>query len=459
MKRFVPLNVLVPLLVGLGLSIALLVFTEVSLRRLEASAVDIHNSLEVRAGTYETLALVTDAETGQRGFFITGNREYLEPLAAASKRIDSSMNRLRAAVVRTGSLEQQELTGELFALANKRLSQIESTLALYNRSGRAAAIDLIETGLGKRTMDELRDVARRLLEAEALSMETTRVGWQHDIDVTRLGIQLLTAVTIALLLVIWVLAGREIGLQEKQRALLADNQRRLEAEVEARTAELSELSAHLQETTEHEKTKLAREIHDELGSLLVSTKMDVAWAQTRIAQAHPDVADRLSRALATLDDGVAVKRRFIESLRPTLLDNLGLGAAIEWQTNETCSRAGLECTLNLDDDLDLPPDTSIALYRIVQESLTNIVKYAKAKRVIVDLARGEAGLSLSIRDDGVGIAEGALHNRLSHGIIGMRQRVRALGGEFRVEGRPNEGTLVSVHIPLSALEHAAAGGK
>ena len=137
---------------------------------------------------------------------------------------------------------------------------------------------------------------------------------------------------------------------------------------------------------EEEKSRLARDIHDELGGILVGAKMDVAWAAQRCKTALPEAAEKLERAIAVLDEGVEMKRRIIEELRPTLLDNLGISSALDWQVRQVCERAGLQCELNLA-ELELPSDASIAIYRIVQEALTNIVKYASARNVDVELAR------------------------------------------------------------------------
>ena len=157
--------------------------------------------------------------------------------------------------------------------------------------------------------------------------------------------QLMTAFTVALLLVVWLLARRDAQQREARRRSVVEDKRRLEAVVEERTAALSELSNHLQVVREDEKSKLARDIHDELGGILVSAKMDVAWVEERLKKRDPESAAKLERALQALDDGVQIKRRIIEELRPTLLDNLGLAAALDWQVHEICDRAGLECAI------------------------------------------------------------------------------------------------------------------
>jgi len=258
-----------------------------------------------------------------------------------------------------------------------------------------------------------------------------------------------SALTVALLLIVWLLARRDAHQREVTRLAAREETRRLESLVDERTASLSELSNHLQTVREEEKAKLARDIHDELGGILVSAKMDLAWTESRIKNRDAEAATRLERAMQALDDGVQIKRRIIEELRPTLLDNLGLSAALEWQVHEICDRAGLAVTLATpQDDSHIPGTVAIAVYRIIQEALTNIVKYARAKSVNVDLGTAEGLLTLLVEDDGIGIAEGAQNNQLSHGISGMRQRVRALHGDFSIARRPEGGTMIEVSIPL-----------
>ena len=215
-----------------------------------------------------------------------------------------------------------------------------------------------------------------------------------------------------------------------------------------RTVELSRAYRHLQAVQEAEKSKLARDIHDELGSILVSAKMDASWVQQHLPDA-PALMEKQSRLLSMLDEGVQIKRRLIEELRPTLLDNLGLCAALEWQTTEVCRRAQLTYHLQLpEEEPTLSSEATIGLFRIVQEALTNIVRYAKAKNVWIDLSAQPDEVSLRVRDDGIGIPEKAAH-KLSHGLLGMRERVIALKGEFNIETAPGRGTSIVVRVPTA----------
>jgi signal transduction histidine kinase len=447
MKRLLPLRVLLPLALGVIVSLGVLGFAEIGYRRLEFANKAMSAALEMETAVNETLALIGDAESSQRGFLLTGDPTYLKPYKAALPKIDHTFARLRELINANGTAVMIDHAGQLNVLIGKKLNEMESTLALNERSGRQAAFQLIDTGLGQQLMEQIRAQAQSILDDLRESSRRGGARWAQDIEFGRVGMLTMTAFTIALLFVVWALARREISAREAKRRTLLEEQRRLEQEVTARTEELSELSTYLQAVREEEKSRLARDIHDELGGILVGAKMDVAWAVQRAKTSLPEVAEKLDRALAILDEGVEMKRRIIEELRPTLLDNLGISAAIDWQVRQACERAGLHCELNLA-EIELPPEVAIALYRIVQEALTNIVKYASARNVDVDLIGDDDGVSLVVHDDGAGLPAGVESSRLSHGIAGMRQRVRALNGSFRIGSKPGSGTTIEVFIPV-----------
>jgi len=451
MKNTFPLKVLLPLALGVIVSIAILVFSEFGYRRLDEANRTITGALEMQTRVNDVMALVTDAETGQRGFLLTGDASYLEPYRAAVARILPTLVELREAVQRNGSTKERDGVTSLSNLVGKKVNELEATLLLYEKNGREAAFQLLDTGIGKRAMEDIRAQVAALSNELQASLSTGTTRWRQDIEFARFGMVTMTGFTVALLLVVWILARREVALRIEQQQRALKERERLERDVSSRTTELSELSNYLQTVREEEKSRLAREIHDELGGILVGAKMDVAWVKDHMGARDPSVTTKLDRALLMLDEGVEIKRRVIEDLRPTLLDNLGLGAALDWQVRQTCDRAGLSCDVNVSDvDMELPPAVSIALYRIVQEALTNVVKYAQAKHVDVELLRTADGVSVVFHDDGVGLPSGAESNILSHGISGMRQRVRALGGDFTIHGAKTKGTTIEVHVPLDA---------
>ena len=458
MKSALPLKVVIPLVLGIIASLAIAVYAEFGYRRLESANRQMAQALEVQATLHELLVLVTDAETGQRGFLLVGKEEYLEPYTMALPKIDGAYSKLRELLMQSGTPEDRDRAGRLNNLLGKKLLELEAVIALYNKEGAESALALMNTGIGRRTMDSIRTEVEGIATSERSQLDDATSRWSKDIEFARVGMMAMTALTVALLLIVWLLARRDAHQREITRLAAREETRRLETLVEDRTASLSELSNHLQTVREEEKAKLARDIHDELGGILVSAKMDLAWTESRIKNRDAEAAARLERAMQAVDEGVLIKRRIIEELRPTLLDNLGLSAALDWQVHEICDRAGLACTLATPrEDSPIPGTVAIAVYRIVQEALTNIVKYARAKSVSVDLGMADGLLTLLVEDDGIGIAEGAQYNQLSHGISGMRQRVRALHGDFSIARRAEGGTIIEVSIPLDRAFHTVNG--
>lgn len=263
-----------------------------------------------------------------------------------------------------------------------------------------------------------------------------------------------TAVLVTLLaMVVIALFYRQMGKYlREQRAAAAELQQTndsLNLLVAERTAELTHLSQHLISVAEEEKAAFARELHDALGSNLTAVDIDVKWVEKKLREREPELADRLRRALGVLEQSVEIKRNVIEALRPSLLDMLGLGTALESLAEEFTRRTRIDCIPDLDQALpDLPPDVSIALYRVVQEALANAEKYARASVVRVALHREAEHLRLVIEDDGVGIPDDALGRPASHGLIGMRERLRVLGGTFEIRrGAHGRGTVIDAVAP------------
>jgi signal transduction histidine kinase len=237
--------------------------------------------------------------------------------------------------------------------------------------------------------------------------------------------------------------------QWDQLAALVAQQKAMLGEMARRTQELSSLSAFLQTHYEREKAALARELHDALGGILTPAKMDLSWLQTRLGQ-DPQYGERMARLSALIDQGIDLKRRIIENLRPSLLDHLGFAAAVQWFVDETCGAAKIRSRVTISKLERLSPDLEIALYRVVQESVTNVVRHARAKNVELIVERTPAGLRVAVWDDGVGIEDLERARKQSHGFAGMTQRMRAINGTLDIVSRKDEGTRVEAFLPLAA---------
>ena len=221
-------------------------------------------------------------------------------------------------------------------------------------------------------------------------------------------------------------------------------------------AELRELSAQVLQAREDEKTRIARELHDELGQQLTALKMDLAWARERVPAGSGELAAKLARMDATLDTTVGATRRISSDLRPLMLDDLGLAEAAEWLVEDFEQRSGIVCALALEDSetvSDLDPATATALYRILQESLTNVARHSQAGHVSVELAIQGSDVLLAVEDDGRGISSEDRRKPRSFGLKGLRERAHYLGGTAEVVSPSSGGTRVAVRVP--ALRAAA----
>jgi signal transduction histidine kinase len=242
-------------------------------------------------------------------------------------------------------------------------------------------------------------------------------------------------------------AGELIGFAKVTRDL---TQRKLmEEELSHSREQLRLLSAHLETVQEQERARIAREIHDELGGMLTGLKMDVTQLRNRLEVKDPKTSDKFSGLLQAIDQSVKTVRRIASELRPAVLDDFGLLAAMEWQLDEFHRRSQIESEWKSNAaDLQLPADMAIAIFRVFQESLTNIARHAQATRVEVTVEVTEQAFMLEVRDNGVGISLPQVRGKRSLGLAGMRERVTQLGGQLVIDGVPEQGTTVSMTVPL-----------
>jgi signal transduction histidine kinase len=210
------------------------------------------------------------------------------------------------------------------------------------------------------------------------------------------------------------------------------------------------LSAYLQAAREEERKSIAREIHDELGQVLTTMKLELSLLREEVLHDVTAATQRIQSLEETVDETIHSVKRIITKLRPGLLDDLGLTAAIEWQANEFQRRTGIVCEVLTDpDERKINTEISTAIFRIFQETLTNITRHSKATRVTVNLIQAEDVLELQIHDNGRGITPEEINDPKSFGLIGMRERAQYWQGAVEIKGEPNLGTTITVRFPLS----------
>jgi len=226
--------------------------------------------------------------------------------------------------------------------------------------------------------------------------------------------------------------------------------RRAEEQLRESHEQLRALSVYLQSVREEERTRIAREVHDELGQALTSCKLDLSWIASKLPGDLKPLVDKARALTEHIDSTIQTVRRISSELRPGVLDHLGLVAAIEWQANEFQNRTGIKCDVRSRVPEPLADqELSTTFFRIFQETLTNVIRHAGATHVAVDLKEAEGRITLEVKDNGRGIARNEIFNSRSMGLLGMRERTELLGGVFHIGNVPRQkGTRVRVSIPL-----------
>ena len=426
-------------------ALAMLAISEASYQDATSTLDSLGQRAAARGHLNDLVKGLLDAETGQRGYLLTGRSEYLRPYRQARVDVREAIGWL------TPYYSQDARTADVMKQvaeeARSKLSELATTIELHDRGVENAWRDLMLTDLGREKMEHVRTLGEQLLAFETAQVALGRKGVYQTLMLNRIGVSAMAALS---LLALFMYLRQTVTLD---RALQAESQRvagerdRLESEVTARTAQLKELAQHLQTVREDERCRLARELHDELGALLTAAKLDVARLKSRLgANAAPDAAERIAHLNDTLNGGIALKRRIIEDLRPSSLSNLGLVAALEILVREFAARSEIHVEDRLT-AVELSPAAQLTAYRLVQEALTNIAKYARASEVIVTLAPAEnRQVRVSVQDNGVGF-DASAPQQATHGLLGMRYRVEADGGTMALRSRPGEGTLIEATLP------------
>jgi signal transduction histidine kinase len=424
-------------------ALVLIGINEAGHMRSQEAVVAMNEGQQTRNAVNRLLQSMLDAETGQRGYLLTGNETYLEPYDKAVVTVQANLDELRNRYLKSPDDLQQ--FANLSREVSRKLAEMELSLRLRRQGNEDAWKFILHTDVGKEHMQSIRKQAHALIDRSAQTVEDSRHQIVQSLMLSRIGIATVTAIGL-LAFYMYLRQARTLQqMNQREQEVLERERERLEGLVRERTASLSELASHLQQVREDERGFLARELHDELGALLTSAKLDVARLKSKIDHQAPDIAERLKHLNETLNSGIALKRRIIEDLRPSSLSNLGLTAALEILTREHAEGAGIEVETNLE-AVELTEATQLTVYRLVQEALTNISKYAKAKKVLVTVHGYPTHVAVQVRDDGAGFDPAGV-GPTSHGLAGMRHRVEAAGGRLTITSSPDSGTLISAVLP------------
>jgi signal transduction histidine kinase len=333
-------------------------------------------------------------------------------------------------------------------MIEKKFAQFHKTIGLRKEGDIAAAIKSVMTDEDEKIMYDIRNLVEELKYEKINLLQTlNRIS---EVRSNHTFLTILIGNLIAFLFVFFSFIQLYRDITERKKA---------EEELIASQQLLRSLAGRLEKIREEERVMISREIHDVMGGGLTGLKMDLFWLMHKVENAESDkeqtaMVSRILSSSETVDKMIKVTRRISTELRPPVLDDLGLIAALEWQLSEFTSRTGILNKFTAAfEDVSIERDQSIAVFRIFQETLTNVVRHSQATKVVVVLREiersliGDENLVLEIRDNGRGITEEEILNKESLGLLGMKERAMAFGGELSIFGEPGKGTAVVLKIP------------
>jgi len=436
-----------PVICALALlaAVALIFISEGSYWRSLAAIERLARGQQERVLVRELQISMLEAESAQRGYLLTGRQDHLQPYAAAVKEIDDTLDRLERTHAQATSL--QPTLAALRQAVQLKLGEMAQAIRQRDDGPMSAAAANLASDAGIAHMKAIFLRIDELLALEAQQGVVRGASLKGVLELSRVGVVSLCAIGL-LALFLYLRHGLALQSHELDVKRTAQAEReRLEAEVMQRTAELTDLTRHLLSAREDERNRLARDLHDELGSLLTSAKLDAARIKSRLADTAPEAQERLAHLVGTLNTSIALGRRIIEDLRPSTLANLGLAAALEILAREYGERSGVHVHCALE-PVKLSPAAELVIYRMAQEAITNASKYAQASRIWITLSSRGDQVEASVRDDGVGFDTQQTPSS-AYGLLGMRYRVEAAHGTLTVASAPGQGTTVSVVLPAA----------
>ena len=423
--------------------IGLMLVNEASFRSSSNAVAEMQEAQLTRGALDDLKQTILDAETGQRGYLLTGDERYLEPYNSAISQVDQQLNVLRQ--IFTPNKEQLSEFGIMSRHISRKLAELDLSVRMRRENKEEAWRFVLATDVGKEHMQAIRAQANKLAVASIRDMELGQAQIRQTLLLSRIGVSILAIVGLLAFYMYLLQTKALLNTGVREQDSLKRERDQLDLQVRERTANLGELATHLQNVREDERGHLARELHDELGALLTAAKLDVARLKSRLGSAQPEATERLIHLTSTLNSGIALKRRIVEDLRPSSLSHLGLVASLEILAREFEERADLRITTDME-TVDLGGSAQLTVYRLVQESLTNIGKYAEASQIFISLQNMDGYVTVEVRDNGKGFDLNATSPN-SHGLSGMRHRVEAAGGSLTVASSPLAGTKITATLP------------
>jgi signal transduction histidine kinase len=392
------------------------------------------------------------AESAQRGYLLTHSKDYLLFYDVGVEGAKQSLQTIQASLLSmTPSAiykTEQTILSKLSADVGAKISEMNLTLEFATNGKVADAKKVVKLDSGLIQMNSISLNAEDL--QTALKNRLQAVYKARNVTRTVIRTSVIAGPIVLIFLVVLVIKQLLRELADKavlQQQLSSENQRHETHAIE-QSKLLRSLALDYQADVERERYKLARELHDELGSILTASKMDISWVIKSIGKTHPEVVDKLKKTNTYLDQGINFKRQVVQELHPSMISSFGFWPALRSLIDDAVERNKWELTLTLpDENTHINETISLVAYRIVQETLNNCNKYAKATSLSVHMISDEKHLKIEIQDNGVGLDLESLDTK-THGLSGMRHRVLAIGGHFEIVSSVGQGLFTRAILPL-----------
>lgn len=430
-------------------AIGVLAISETSHQRSTQALQRLEQRASAMQDVHAVLRNLLDVESSHRGFLLTGRRIYLAPAEQAAAQIRAALTRLEA--FHPADAPSQAQLDAMRSRVTARLADLKATVRAHDAGGGRPLATLLARD-HPQPMQDLRLLADDLAAAEDVQLAADRRALLDTLRISRIGVNASAALGLLALVMLLRQSSALHALQRRHAQALQDEQACLGAEVARRAADLAALAGHLQTAREDERSRLARDLHDELGAPLLAAQGEVRRLRADLAGAGPQTRQRLDQLAVTIDGGISLKERIVDDLRPAALTHLGLAAALDLQARTFAERGNVHVQTDLR-STPLSEAAQITVYRLVQEALTNIAKYARAAHVRIAMqaagppgSPGAGSVRISVEDDGAGFDPTAPRPH-AHGLMGMRCRVEAVGGHLALHAAPGRGTRIEATLP------------
>lgn len=443
MRKFVYPKISISMLLALMVVAVLFFINDKNFDRSTAATLQIEESTKTLAVLNKLQGQIVDAETGQRGYLLSGNAQYLAPYTSSTIEINKSLDVLRILVA---PIPRQSAIYELMVRhISRKLAELELTVRMRKDGNQEAWKYVVASDVGQFQMNEIRKYISELTDISEEKVILAKSQIQRTLVISRIGIALFAMTGLLAFYLYLKQNSLLVDTTLRERESLQRERDQIDSLVKERTDNLAQLATHLQNTREDERGDLARALHDEFGSLLTAAKLDIARLKSQLSSSVPDAEARFTHLNSTLNNIIVMTRSIVEDLRPSSLSHLGLSSSLEILAREFEKQHNFAIAVDIE-NVEISGNSQLTVYRLVQESLTNISKYAKAKNVTLSLHNLGTYISVQVRDDGVGFDRTKVDGT-HHGLLGMQHRVEALGGKLVVTTMPGYGTHILATIP------------